>query len=317
MMSIKMLILVFVFSYAFSSGIAKAQPGGTLLEQSPYRFPTYQEAVKTTDVEQETDKSIYENAVNDARFEFLRLKYASDGLKVVAYLYRPKQIEAHKFPTIVFNRPSAIRGDIAPELLPLFHRLADEGFVVIAPLLRQSAGGEGRDEIGGADLHDVMNVVPLARALGFVDLENLFMYGFSRGGMMTYLAIKEGFPLRAAASVGGPTDMRDVVQTHPQQYPAAMLKQFWPNFETQEAEIFQSRSAVFWPEKLNVPLLIMHGGNDRSVDPQQTLVFAQHLQKVSKTYELLIYAEDNHGLTRNREDRDRRVIEWFKRHLKK
>jgi len=31
---------------------------------------------------------------------------------------------------------------------------------------------------------------------------------------------------------------------------------------------------------------------------------------------LIIYAGDNHSLSRNQEDRDRRVIDWFKRHVK-
>lgn len=317
MTTVTALILMLVFPFVFSSAVSQAQPDGTLLEQVPYRFPSYEQAVKTTDVEQETDQSSYEAAVNDPRFQFLRLQYASDGLKVVAYVYEPRQTEGRKFPAIIFNRPSAIRGDIAPELLPLFHRFALEGFVVLAPMLRQSDGGEGHDEIGGADLHDLMNIIPVAKSLGFIDLENLFMYGISRGGMMTFLAIREGFPLRAAASVGGLTDMREVVESHPQQYPEALLKQIWPNFETRKEEIFQSRSAASWPEKLEVPILLMHGGSDYSVNPQQSLHLAQQLQKLGKTYELLIYANDNHSLTNNRADRDRHVIEWFKRHLKK
>jgi dipeptidyl aminopeptidase/acylaminoacyl peptidase len=198
----------------------------------------------------------------------------------------------------------------------LFRRLAGEGFVVLAPLLRQSDGGEGRDEVGGADVNDLMNVIPLARSLSFVDMDNLFMCGFSRGGMMTYQAIKKAFPIRAAAVVGAFTDLQELIDSHQQQYPLAMLNQLWPNYETRKTEIFAIRSALFWPERLDVPLLIMHGGKD-SLNPEQSLLLAQKLQKLRKVYELIIYAEDNHSLTKNIEDRDRRTINWFKKYLKK
>jgi dipeptidyl aminopeptidase/acylaminoacyl peptidase len=68
---------------------------------------------------------------------------------------------------------------------------------------------------------------------------------------------------------------------------------------------------------LNVPLLIMHGGGDRSVNPEHSLNLAQRLQKLGRVYELVVYAGDNHILSNNKEDRDRRTAGWFKRHMKK
>jgi dipeptidyl aminopeptidase/acylaminoacyl peptidase len=148
-------------------------------------------------------------------------------------------------------------------------------------------------------------------------MDNLFMYGVSRGGMMTYQAIKKAFPIRAAAVVGAFTDLQEVIGSHPQQYPLTMLNQLWPNYEARKTDISEMRSAIFWPERLDVPLLIMHGGNDSSVNPEQSLLLAQKLQKLRKVYELIIYAGDNHNLTKNIEDRDGRTINWFKKYLKR
>ena len=296
---------------------AWALDGGAIVEHNPYKFPSYEQAVQTTDVEKYTDQISYETAVNDNRFEFEKLTYLSDGLKVIAYLYKPKQTQGRKFPVIIFNRGSTVRGDIAPELISFFHRLASEGFIILAPMLRQSDRGEGRDEIGGADVNDLMNVIPLAKSLAFVDLNNLFMYGESRGGMMTYQAIKRGFPINAAAVFGAFTDLQEVIDSHPQQYPLNALNQLWPAYEERRKEISQTRSAIFWTEQLNTPLLIMHGGRDKSVNTEQSLALAQRLQKQGKVYELIVYAEDNHYLSRNQEDRDRRAISWFRRHVKK
>ena len=70
-----------------------------------------------------------------------------------------------------------------------------------------------------------------------------------------------------------------------------------------------------WPEKLDVPLLIMHGGNDRTVDPTQVLSLASKLQQLGKRYELVIRAGANHTLAQWSTGRDALAIEWFRRHL--
>ena len=289
---------------------------GTVVRREAYAFPPYEKATQATDVENYASKEAYEQATGDRRFELQKLIYLSDGLKVVAYLYKPVRTEGALLPAVVFNRGSTIRGDIAPELVSSFRRLASEGFVILAPMYRQSDGGEGRDEVGGADVNDLMNVVPLAKSLGFIDMNNLFMYGDSRGGMMTYQAIKRDFPVKAAAVFGAFTDMDALIKYRPEVYQPKTLKQLWPDFDARKDEIIKSRSAVYWPETLDVPLLIMHGGADWSVSPSQSLVIAQKLQDLGKTYELVIYAEDGHILSRNQEDRDRRATGWFRRHMK-
>jgi dipeptidyl aminopeptidase/acylaminoacyl peptidase len=289
---------------------------GSIVERQTYSFPSYEEAVRATDVENYASKEAYQRAVDDSNFEFQKLKYMSGGFKVVAYLYQPAHVEKRKLPAIIFNRGSTVRGDIAPELVSFFHRLASEGFVILAPMYRQSDGGEGRDEVGGADVDDLMNVARLASSLGMIDMNNLFMYGESRGGMMTYQAIKRDFPVNAAAVFGAFTDLEALIKFRPEVYKPATLKQLWPNIDTRRDEIIKSRSALYWPEALDVPLLIMHGGADWSVNPGQSLSLAQKLQDLGKTYELIIYSGDGHILSRNQEDRDRRAIAWFKRYMK-
>ncbi len=310
------LVSSFLIAPLLIAGSFLQQESGAVVGRKTYDFPTYERAVETTDVEKYADRAAYEKAVADTNFELQKLTYMSDGLRVTAYLYKPVRTNGRKFPAVIFNRGSVVRGDIAPELVTCFHRLASEGFVVLAPLLRQSDGGEGKDEVGGADLNDLMNVFTVAKALGFVDAENLFMYGESRGGMMTYQAVRRKFPMRAAAVFGAFTSLQDLVNEHPQQYTPALFKQLWPDYETRKSELFQARSAVLWAEELNVPLLIMHGGDDKGLNPAHSLNLAQRLQKAGKVYELLVYAGDNHILAQNQEDRDRRAVRWFRKYLR-
>ena len=303
-------LLVLLFAFDVNSN------DGAIIERETYQFPSYEKALQTTNIRDVTSKEEYERAIRDTNFEFQRVKYMSDGLKVTAYLYKPTRIDGNKLPAIIFNRGSLILGDIGPELVSSFHRLASEGFVILAPMYRQSDGGEGRDEMGGGDVNDLMNSAALAKSLGFIDVNNLFLYGESRGGVMSFLAIKKNFPANAAAVYGAFTDMEALIKDRPQVYRPQLLNQIWPDFESRKDEIFRSRSAIFWPESLSIPLLIMHGGADWSVNPSQSLTIAQKLQSLGKPYELVIYAGDGHRLAQNQVERDRRAVAWFRKHMK-
>jgi len=71
-----------------------------------------------------------------------------------------------------------------------------------------------------------------------------------------------------------------------------------------------------WAEKLNTPVLIMHGSADRDVAPAQSLALAAKLEGLRKPYELLIRDGSNHTLSDWRVERDAYVIDWFRRHSK-
>ena len=309
--SLSMACLLFAAVDRLAAQTGPRQSDGTLVATRSYKFPTYDEAVKRTDVKHYASQAEYRTAVNDKRFLFSKLVYMSEGLKVVAYLYRPKAPRT-RLPVIIFNRGSFVRGDIAPELIAFFHRLANNGFAVVAPLYRQSDGGEGRDEMGGGDLDDLMNILPLIRSFSFLDQNDLFMYGESRGGIMTYLAVRRKFPLRAAAVFGAITYMQAFLNANSKTFTPAFLSQIWPQYVGNAEAILSDRSALFWANELSVPILIKHGNRDREVDPSQSFQVAQRLQALGKPYQLTIYDGDDHILTKNRVDRDRAAISWFR-----
>ena len=249
----------------------------------------------------------------DPAFTLEKIAYMSDGIEVFAYLYLPVKPAAGKMPCVIFNRGSFIRDDFAAEVIDVFQQLGRAGFAVIAPMYRQSGGAGGRDEVGGADLADLMRTLDIAREIEVIDTSKLFMYGHSRGGAMIYMAIRDGFPMRAAAVVGAFSDFGALVDATPRLLP--VVQGIWPDYEKRRAEISAPRSAIQWPEKLDVPLLIMHGGNDRSVHPTQSLGLASKLQGLGKEYELVVRAGGNHSMSQWRE-RDAAVIEWFQRYMK-
>lgn len=284
----------------------------------PYEFPEYSNAWGYTRadgtmdaIEKYWNEEDYTVALRDNRFIFSKLIYPSDGHNVVTYLYRSREITEQQ-PVIIFNRGSGIQNDIAPVLLPYMHRLAEAGFVVMAPMYRQSDGADGQDANGGEDLNDLFNILPVIHALPGLDSSNIFMTGESRGAMMIYQAIRDDFPMRAAAVWGGFSNLQELFDRSPGLLEYAT--QNWPGFDANNPQAdVERRSAIFWPERFGVPVLLMHGESDESVPVSHTYDLASRLQAHNKLYGLIVFADDNHILSRSQHERDRASINWFKR----
>lgn len=274
-------------------------------------FPKYE---NVRGIEFYYPKKLYDNATQNPKLKIEKIFYVSDGLKVAAYIARPIQLNNKKYPLIIFNRGSYIRNDIAYTHAPLFQKFVDNGFIVLAPALRESEGSEGKDQVGGNDLADIMNTLPLLNSLAYVDTSSLFMYGESRGGMMTFQAIRDKYPIKAAATVGAFTDLEMFNKAN-----AGMEEvsaQIWPDFKINKAQIYERRSALKWAEQLNIPLLIMNGGSDQQVNPKHSLLLAEKLQQLNKPYQLIILESGNHILSGElTNERDHHIIQWFKKHL--
>ncbi len=307
----KYLLVACTFSMFLNK--SNGQNNGDIVSRTPVAFPSYAEV---KDISWYYEKSTYEHAIKDKSIACEKMTYYSDGLKVIAILTSPMQKTNQKLPVIIFNRGSFIRHDIAYVHAPLFQKLAHEGFMVVAPALRQSEGGEGKDELGGEDLHDIMNIWPLLEKLPNADLKNVFILGESRGGMMTYMVLKKGFQVRAAATIGAITDLQAYITERP--WDENNLKNLWIDYEQQKKVILQHRSVMAWHDSIQTPVLILHGAKDPQVKPQHALQLAQAFSNTGKVYELHIFSEGNHILSGAvSEARDAMVIEWFRKFMVK
>jgi dipeptidyl aminopeptidase/acylaminoacyl peptidase len=280
-----------------------------LLDPRPVAIPDYTDVPK---IERYATATEYDAARGDTRFRLTRVSYESDGLTVFAYVYAPAEPPAAPLPVVIFNRGSWTWKEFAGEYLTTFHRLGQAGFVVVAPMLRGSGGASGRDDMGGADLGDLLATTALLQQLPYADREQVFMYGESRGAMMTYQAIRERYPMRAAAVYGGFTNLAELAA--PGGRYAAAAHMIWPDYAERKDEISRRRSAVEWADRFETPVLIMHGGADSDVPPSHALALAARLQQLGKPYELVIRSGANHVLTQWRAERDAHAIEWFRRH---
>ncbi len=276
-------------------------------------------------------KAVYEEARTQNDFDVLDITYASDGIPVRGILVRPKNPADRKWPEILFarggtgdyGRITLANDDVAScaqehtpclTLIDLY-LLAKAGFVVIASDYRFHGAMAKRDEWGGADVNDLLNLVPALHSMDFVDSSRLYMYGISRGGTMTYLALKRGAPVRAAAVVAGVSDLEGFGRYRPEFINGDETydgwAKVWPDYASRAAEYYRDRSAVQWADKITVPILIMHSRSDRLVPVDQAIRMASALQAAGRTYALHVYANDGHSLPANRTDRNRQIVEWF------
>jgi dipeptidyl aminopeptidase/acylaminoacyl peptidase len=261
-------------------------------------------------------RETYEQRLTHSGFECIRITYLSEGLKVIGFIFKPADTKVKRLPAIIYNRGGSREfAKIVPNGIFLWdYDFLAEGFVILASQYRGSDGGDGKDEFGGRDLNDVSSLLSLAQTLDYVDGKNIFMYGFSRGGVMTYLALKNNFAVKAAAVSAGPTDLAALGRLRPEI--AKNYSEMIPDYGNDPTGTLNERSAIAWPEKINTPLLLLHGTSDWRVPTAQTLDLASRLQQLHKTYALEIFANDTHGVPMHNEEAHRRVIEWFRAYIR-
>ncbi len=303
---IKSLFVLIILSMSF---LAFGQPGGEVYSVEPIAFPVYDSIPDASDY---FSLDVYKKWTNDTSILYEKVVYESMGLKVMAYVARPSKVPAtKKSPVIIFNRGGYIRNNMAIDYLSFFHSMVAKGYMVVAPALRESEGGEGKDEVGGKDLADIWNVLPYIKSKDYTDLRNLFMLGESRGGMMTLMLMKAGFPLQAAAVYGATTDFGLYMEGN--ERVQALAYKVWPDYESNKESIYRKRSAVEWADQIDAPLLIMAGSADRTIDPHHSLNLASRLNEYGKEYQLIILNGGNHSLNgKDEERRDKEISDWFK-----
>lgn len=306
---LRSLVYAILFCFALAQGSGAETPRLRIAEA--VELPAYD---GDANARASSTREAYEEARADDRFVMERFDYESGDLSVGAYLYRPTQSTA-PLPVVIFNRAGYVRDqDFASEILATAHRLAIAGFLVVAPHYRGSVGNVGRDEMGGADLADLMNLPIALAGIPDADTSRLFLLGEARGGMMTYQAIRDGFPARAAAVWGVYTDLGPLLAGAGPQARFAPL--VWPDLETQREEIVIRRSPLRWADALRTPLLIMHGDADDVVPVEQARQLSSMLNSLGRRHELLVFAGGQNRLQDVASERDAAVIDWFSQFLR-
>jgi dipeptidyl aminopeptidase/acylaminoacyl peptidase len=246
------------------------------------------------------------------------ITYESDGNKVKGYLAYPKK--KGKYPGIIYNRG----GNLDFGSLNIYKatfilaKVASWGYVVVGSQYRGNMGGiGGRDEFGGAEVNDVLNLVPLLENMNQVDTAKLGLYGWSRGGMMTYLTLKKSKRFKAAVVGGGLSDLRMTMATRTDTF-ETVYDDLIPDYRKHKEKSLDERSAIIFVDEIckTTPILMLHGTADWRVVPQMALDLSAAFIKTRVPHRLVLFEGGDHGLNEFNDEVDEMTKQWFDKYLK-
>lgn len=239
------------------------------------------------------------------------ITYLSDNLKIKGFSISPRK--KGKYPVIIYNRGGSYDfGALTiPMMLYNLGELASKGYVILCSQYRGNSGSEGQEEFGGNDVNDVLNLIELVNEFEYADPERIGMYGWSRGGMMTYIALPQTNKIKAAVIGGAVSDFR--LKNRPG------FTDMIPNFEANKEAELDRRSAVLWADKFSkeVPILMLHGTSDWRVQPEQSLKMALEFGKQKVPYRLIMFEGGDHGINEHLKEVQDQITNWFDTYLKK
>ncbi len=257
----------------------------------------------------------FENALcNSNKVRVFAITYESNGHAVVGYIVEPRELNS-KTPGIIYNR-GGTRDFGAIKMGTLFYFLAEIaswGYIIFASQYSGGPGSEGEDEWGGADLDDVIVLHEIAKSHPYVDSERIGMMGVSRGGMMTYLALKKLSGIKAAVIRSGATNL-----IRSKEFRSKMWTMYQELFGENVEEECRKRSIVYSANELpdTTPLLIMHGTADWRVSPEDALEISSELLRHKKPHRLIMYEGADHGLIEVHDEVMHETRNWLDKFVK-
>ncbi len=248
---------------------------------------------------------------------------ASDGAKVPARLYRPRQPAAGG-PGVIFVHGAGYLQNVTYgwsgyEREYMFHNLlADRGYTVL-DLDYRASSGYGRDwrtaiyrHMGGRDLDDQVDGAKFLVSEYGVDSSRIGIYGGSYGGFITLMALfKHPGVFACGAALRSVTDWAH----YNHWYTARIL-----NTPQTDSLAYVRSSPMYFAEGLSDPLLMCHSILDENVQYQDIVRLSQKLIELGKkNWELASYPMEDHSIVESEAwtDEYRRIFELFEEHLEK
>jgi dipeptidyl aminopeptidase/acylaminoacyl peptidase len=245
---------------------------------------------------------------------------ARDGTVVNGLLAKPADAPAGKLPLILWihGGPNGQDDHSFDNTREIF---AANGYAVLQVNYR---GGSGRGskyqkaifaDWGNLEVVDLLAGVDWAVKSGIADPDRLGIGGWSYGGILTNYTIATDSRFKAAASGAGSSLQTSMYGSD--QYILQYEAELGPPWKNPEAW-----SKVSYPffkaDRIKTPTLFMCGVNDFNVPIVGSEQMYQALKSTGVETQLVIYPNQNHGITIPSYERDRleRYVKWYDRFLK-
>lgn len=236
-----------------------------------------------------------------------------------AVIVRPRDFDANKqYPVIVnvYGGPTSVMVERVRDRYLFQQWIADHGFIVVA---MDGRGTPRRDAAWQRAVHKDFITKPLEdqvrglQSLGEryreMDLSRVGIYGWSYGGYFSAMAVMQRPDVFQVGVAGAPvTDWID--------YDTHYTERYAGHPET-DAESYAVSNVLTYADKLERPLLIIHGTADDNVYFVHALKMADALFKAGKDFDFLPLSNQTHRVS----DPDfvvpmwTRVVNYFEEHL--
>jgi len=158
--------------------------------------------------------------------------------------------------------------------------------------------------------------------LGIADPARIGVFGASAGGYSTLALIVQSTRFKVAMAQCGPGnllslygDLRDSGYSHGLAVNEATFAM--PDHPWKERDRYIRNSPWFFLDRVETPLLLIHGTDDTAAIVNQSNEVFLGLRRLGKTAQYARYGGEGHGLTslHNRVDAGQRFLDWFERYL--
>jgi dipeptidyl aminopeptidase/acylaminoacyl peptidase len=251
---------------------------------------------------------------------------ARDGLRIEGTLWRPAGATgrrgASKVPAVVYPHGGptwqSYRG-----FIPFKQLLVREGFAVLDVDFRGSTGygrsfrEANHDEWGHTDAFDMIDAASWAAEQSWCD-GRLAIFGGSYGGYLVLCALVEEPGIwRAGVDLYGDSEIAESFRHGDRPGRLDLGRQMGSPDDPARAELYRRGSPVYRAERIEAPLLILHGRKDKRVVPLMTERMVEALEIEGKHHEVHWYDDEAHGWEKreNRRDAYGRILGFLKRHV--
>lgn len=250
------------------------------------------------------------------------VRYQSrDGLEINAAMYRPRE-KGKRFPAVMFLHGGP-NFEFANYFYPLPQLLVQEGYIVFAPNFRGSTGfgtafrHANFHEWGHADAFDVIDGAQWLAQQDFADANRIAVIGPSYGGYLTLCALTLAPEIFCAGvDMYGDSEIQDSYY-HGDRHGRLDLKRQMGK-PSDNPEGYRRGSPFYSAERIQAPVLILHGKDDRLVVPLMSEKMIEALKIEDKYFESKFYDGEEHGFSdpENRKDAWERVINFLNKYCK-
>ena len=268
---------------------------------------------------------------NDALFSELQLAPAEDvsfnskdGTEVHGLLTKPVGYVAGTKVPLLLRIHGGPNGQDGHSFSAERQWFAANGYAVLAVNYRGSAGRGQKfsrtifADWGHYEVEDLQAGVDHVVRMGVADPERLGVGGWSYGGILTDYMIATDTRFKAATSGAGTAFTVAFYGTD--QYIIQYDFEIGPPWDPKAWETYQKISYPFLhADRIKTPTLFLGGERDFNVPVQGGQQMYQALRSLGVDTQLVIYPNENHGISRPSYVRDRfeRYLAWYDKYLKK